>query len=1110
LHKFTSCFARRILTCAFLLLVSLLLISAALAEPVSPELMNGLKWRLIGPFRGGRVVAVAGVPGDSTTFYFGSVNGGIWKTTDAGVVWTPIFDSQPVGSIGALAVAPSDPKTIYAGTGESDIRSDLSSGNGVYKSTDGGASWNHIGLEDTRQISRIMIDPQNPNIVYVGVLGHAYDPGVPGSSQQRSSQQRGVYKSVDGGAHWARVLDLGPEIGISDLAMSSSAPQLLFAGAWHAHRPPWSVYAPIEGPGSGLYRSQDAGKTWTRLHGNGLPEGDWGRVGVDVAPDGKRVYALIVLQSETQSETEIPTQAKKSGLYRSDDGGNTWTLANSDPRLTSRAWYFNRVTVDPQNPDVLYIPNVAFYRSEDGGKTVSIVRGAPGGDDYHQLWIDPRNSASMVLGTDQGTTISLNRGRTWSSWYNQPTAQLYHVTTDNQFPYVVYGAQQDSGSAAVVSRTDHDQITPRDWFPAGESESGYMVVDPNDPNIVYLSGTYGTVARFNKRTGLSQDISPWPATRFDAPINQRKYRDPWTPVLVLSPVDRTTLFLGTQFVMTTVDGGLHWEAISPDLTGAIGRTGPDAHGAHETEGNKATSTPNTTPTIEEAKRAGYGVVFTIAPSPLNRDLIWAGSDTGLIHLTRDGGKNWTDVSPPGLSDWSKISMIEASHFDPAVAYAAVDRSRLDDQTPYIYRTRDYGATWQLVTNGIGAPAFLRAIREDPQDKDLLFAGTEFGVYVSLDDGDHWQSLQLNLPVSSVRDLTIHGDDLVIGTHGRSFWILDNITPLRQVQPLDVRRASDPRLYRPATAVRMDNDSFPGTPLPPEEPTAENPPNGAMIDYFLPSSASTVRLEVFDAQQNLVRQFSSQGTSMMKHSLIPVAERWFPKPEVLEKTAGMHRFVWDLAWHSSGSPDADEDAEYHSPRGPKAVPGIYQVRLTIDGKTQDQSLTVIMDPRSPATPEVLAQQLHLGQQIFAETIEAHRALAEIVSVQKQLADIQQKLEQNKLEARSTTLKAALAEAQSGIARILTNKEQATEDPGLKDAYTALASALRVVESGDRTVPSQAIALYKESSPQVKARIAEWIRFKQTRLVQLNQQLREADFSPIAISEIEQEVDFLISR
>jgi len=1065
-----------------------LLAVAAVAQPVPPELLNGLKWRLLGPFRGGRAVAVAGVPGDSTTFYFGAVNGGIWKTTDAGMVWTPIFDGQPVGSIGALAVAPSDPKTIYAGSGESDIREDLSSGNGVYKSSDGGTTWNRVGLEDTRQISRIVIDPQNPNVVYVGALGHAY----------AANDERGVYQTIDGGAHWKRVFGLSSEIGISDLAMCSSAPQLLFAGAWQVQRPPWSAYAPTDGPGGGLYRSQDAGKTWSRLDGNGLPEGAWGRVGVDVAPDCKRAYAIIFVQA----------QPKKSGLYRSDDGGNTWALANADPRLTSRAWYFNRVTIDPQNPDVIYIPNVALYRSDNGGKTISVVRGAPGGDDYHQLWIDPKNSASMVLGTDQGTTISLNRGQTWSSWYNQPTAQFYHVTTDNQFPYVVYGTQQDSGSAAVLSRTDHDRITPRDWFTAGPSESGYLVVDPNDPNVLYLSGTYGSVARFNKRTGLSQDITPWPAFAFDVEINRRKYRDPWTPALVFSPVDPSSLYLGTQYVMKTIDGGLHWETISPDLTGST----PDARDEKVKKG--PSPPPQDRPTLANAKRAGYGVVFTIAPSPLDRDLIWAGSDTGLIHVTRDGGKNWKDVTPQGLSDWSKISLIEASHFDPAVAYAAVDRARLDDQTPYIYRTRDYGATWQLITNGITAPAFLRAVREDPQSKGLLFAGTEFGVYVSFDDGDHWQSLQLNLPVSGVRDLTIHGDDLVIATFGRSFWVLDNITPLRQA--LDARKASGPWLYHPAIAVRVDNDSFAGTPLPPEEPTAENPPNGAMIDYFLPSSASTVRLEVFDAQQNLVRKFSSEDhpseeQSLPKYQPLPVAERWFTKPEVLEKTAGMHRFVWNLTWGNSGGPTADEDADYHNPSGPKAVPGIYQIRLTVDGKTQDQSLQVVMDPRSPATSEVLAQQLQLGRRIFAETVEARRALAEIGSVQKQLADIQQKLPQQKSEAQGAQLKLALSEAQSAIGKILTNKERAADaGPGLQDAYTGLASALRVVEGGDRAVPSQAIAVYQESSQQIKARIADWAHFKQTRLAQLNQQLREAKLAPIAIAEIERQVEFLISQ
>jgi photosystem II stability/assembly factor-like uncharacterized protein len=1052
---------RRRISTLFLLSLAI----SAVAQSVPPEL-NGLKWRLIGPFRGGRVVAVAGVPGDSTTFYFGGVNGGIWKTTDAGTVWIPIFDKQPVGSIGAIAVAPSDPKTIYAGTGESDIRSNLSSGNGVYRSVDGGSTWTHIGLEDTRQISRIVVDPRDPNVVYVGALGHAYG----------TNEQRGVYKSADGGSHWAKILDAGPEIGVSDLAICSGNAQLLFAGTWHTHRPPWSTYAPIDGPGGGLYRSQDAGKTWSLLKGNGLPDGDWGRIGVDVSPDGKRVYALI--------------QAKKSGLYRSDDGGKTWALANADPRITSRAWYFNGITIDAQNPDVIYMPNVALYRSEDGGKTISIVRGAPGGDDYHQLWIDPKNSASMVLGTDQGTTISLDRGQTWSTWYNQPTAQLYHVITDNQFPYVVYGAQQDSGTAAVLSRTDHGQITPRDWFPAGASESGYMAPDPRDANIIYLTGTYGSVDRYNRRTGFSQDITPWPAQNFGSEINQRKYRAPWTPPLVFSPADSTALYFGTQYVMKTLDGGLHWETISPDLTGSTSQRGDKK--------------PEGAPTVENSKQRGYGVVFTIAPSPLNRDLIWAGSDTGLLHVTRDGGKSWKDVTPKGLSDWSKISLIEASHFDPAVAYAAVDRSRLDDQTPYLYRTRDYGATWQPITDGIAASAFLRAVREDPQSKGLLFAGTELGAYVSFDDGEDWQSLQLNLPVTSVRDLTIHGDDVVAATHGRSFWILDNITPLRQAS--EAGKAKAFWLYRPATAVRVDNDSFPGTPIPPEEPTAENPPSGAMIDYFLKSRADKIQLEIFDSQQNQVRRFSSEDPVAGKHPPLPVAERWFAKPEVLEKTPGMHRFVWNLTWRSSGGPSADEESEYRNPSGPKAVPGMYQVRLTVNGETQNQPLQVIMDPRSPATPETLQKQLDLAQQIYAETLAARRVLVEIGSVQKKLTDALQKLgEQN------PALKTALGDAQSEIEKVLANKQtEADRAPGLQDAYMGAASALRAVESGDRAVPSQAIALYRESHEQIKVRIAEWTSFKQSKLPQLNQKLRDGKLPPIAISEIEREVDFLISR
>src|SRR6266404_3323049 len=526
LHKHRPYFHQSF-SALFLLLVA----ASAVAQSVPPQLMSGLKWRLIGPFRGGRVVAVAGVPGDSRTFYFGSVNGGIWKTTDAGTVWRPIFDNQPVGSMGAIAVAPADPKTIYAGTGESDIRSDLSSGNGVYKSSDGGSTWTHVGLEDTRQISRIVIDPRDPETVYVGALGHAYGP----------NEQRGVYKSIDGGAHWAKVLDQGSEMGISDLAISSGNPQLLFAGTWNTHRPPWSTYAPIDGPGGGLYRSQDAGKTWSRLS-NGLPEGDLGRIGVDVAPDGKRVYALI--------------QAKKGGLYRSDDGGDTWSLVNADLRLVSRAWYFNSITVDPQNPDVIYIPNVALYRSVDGGKTVSIVRGAPGGDDYHQIWIDPKNSDSMVLGTDQGTTVSLDRGQTWSSWYNQPTAQLYHVITDNQFPYWVYGAQQDSSAIATPSRSRYRSLNFHDWRPmeAG-GENGYIAPDPLNPGVVFG----GAVARQDFSDEQVQELPPTLA-------HPGKYRSTWTLPLVFSPIDPHVLYFGSQVLFRTADGGSSWQVISPDLT----------------------------------------------------------------------------------------------------------------------------------------------------------------------------------------------------------------------------------------------------------------------------------------------------------------------------------------------------------------------------------------------------------------------------------------------------------------------------------------------------------------------------------------------------------------
>lgn len=1032
------------------------------SKPVPAQYFNALRWRLIGPFRAGRVVAVAGVPGSSTDFYFGSVDGGVWKTGDAGTVWKPIFDGEPVASIGALAVAPSNPKVIYAGTGESDIRSDLASGDGVYRSVDGGRTWKNVGLRDSRQISRILIDPNNADVVYVGVLGHAYG----------SSAMRGVYKSTDGGATWQHVLDKGIDIGISDMAIANAKPSILFAATWNAHRPPWSTYAPLEGPGSGLYRSTDSGATWSQLAGNGLPGGNWGRVGVAVSPDGLRVYAVI-------------DDKKRSGLYRSADGGFTWSRVNNDPRLTSRGWYFNRVTIDPNHPDVLYVPNVALYRSEDGGKTISIVRGAPGGDDYHELWVDPKNSARMILGTDQGTTISLDYGKTWTTWYNQPTAQFYHVTTDNHFPYVVYGAQQDSGSAAVYSRTDHGQITPRDWFLPGGSESGYIALDPNHPETIYLSDTFGGVIRFNRKTTFSQNISPWPVPDFGTEIVAHKYRDPWTPVLVFSS-DYKTLYLGTQYAMKTMDGGLHWQRISPDLTGAV------------STGVSAASIPTAANTVQR----GYGVVFTIAPSSVNPQEIWAGSDTGLIHLTMDGGATWNNVTPPELSAWSKISMIEASRFDAGIAYAAVDRHRLDDFKPYIYRTRDYGKTWQLIVAGIPDSSYLRAVREDPEQRNLLYAGTEFGIYASFDQGDHWQSLQLNLPVSSVRGMQVHGDDLVVATHGRAFWILDDMTPLRQVAAAE--HASSAWLYKPQKTVRVDNDSFLGTPLPPEEPTAKNPPQGAVLDYVLKSSAHRVMLTIVDSGGKVVRHFSSEDAVPPMPQMVPIAERWFPKPQRLETTAGMHRFVWDLNWGSSGTPAADADSGDEDdaiPHGPCVAPGTYQVRLSVDGQTFTQPLIVVMDPRSLATSDVLRVQQETGLRIYADTLRSRQAMAEIQSVQKELENLKPRTTENSaLPARVDDLTRSIGSVLNGDPKVA----------GLHDANVNLSSALEVVESGDRAVPAQALELYRQSRKSMNWRVEQWHRLKETQLLQLNRELQKVNIEPIQISSIEREVFYQMTR
>lgn len=1035
------------------------------AQSLPPSFYSGLHWRLIGPFRAGRVVAVSGIPGSHREFFFGGVDGGVWKTTDAGTVWGPVFDRAPVASIGSIAVADSDPHVIYVGTGESDIRSDLASGDGVYRSDDGGATWKHIGLTDSQQISRILVDPNNANTVYVGVLGHAYGP----------SNERGVYKSTDAGQHWQRVLDKGPDIGIADIAMAHGEPNILFAATWNAHRPPWSTYPPVEGPGSALYRTTDGGATWTHLTGHGLPDGKWGRTGIAVSADGKHVYATIVCPGH-------------SGLYRSDDGGDNWTQVNTDGRLTSRAWYFSSLAIDPRNADVLYIPNVALYRTNDGGKTIEIVRGAPGGDDYHQIWVDPKNSDDLMLGVDQGASVSLDRGKTWTTWYNQPTAQMYHVTTDNNFPYYVYGAQQDSGSIAIASRSDHGHIDTRDWFLPGGSESGYLAIDPKDENIIYASDTYGDVERFDHRTSFGQTITPWPLGGFYKAANKRKYRDPWTPVLVFSPVDKRSLYLGTQYVMKTLDGGLHWQQISPDLTGAV-------DGASDVGELTAAN----------AEQRGYGVVFTIAPSPLKADEIWAGSDTGRINVTTDGGKTWRDVTPPDLSPWSKISLIEASHFDPATAYAAVDRHRLGDRKPYLYTTHDYGKSWKLSVDGIAPTHFLRAVREDPEHRNLLFAGTEFGIYVSFDAGDHWQSLQQNLPVTSVRDMTIHGSDLIVATHGRSFWILDDIAPLRQAAKV---KATKPYLFAAPMTVRVDNDAFLGTPLPPEEPQANNPPDGAIVDYYLGSNANKVMLQILDDKGRVLRHFSSADKPTINRTLLPIAERWFPKPQTLETCPGEHRFIWDLSSGGSGTDVEGDDIDALSiPHGPRVPPGMYTLRLTVGGKSMERPVHVTMDPRSAATTQVLDQQFELGGSIYRETLASRRAMAELESVETQLNAL-------KLKNKNVDLQRELLSALTKLATIKNGGDENSATPekqiGLADANTGLGVALRVVESGDRTAPAQAIVIFNQMKTAATAQIAAWQQFKAADLTRVNAALQRAHQPGLQIAAIEEVVYYAMTR
>jgi photosystem II stability/assembly factor-like uncharacterized protein len=905
----------------------------ATAGPVDPTLFQELRWRTIGPFRAGRVLAVAGVPGEREHFYFGAVNGGVWETRDAGRTWEPIFDAQPIGTIGALALAPSDPRVIYVGTGEADMRSDIAQGSGVYRSGDGGRTWAHVGLADTQQIGRILVHPRDASLVYVAALGHPYGP----------NDERGVFRSHDGGLSWERVLFRDADTGAIDLAFEPDDPRVVYAALWQTRRPPWSVYPPSNGPGSGLFRSTDGGDTWTRIDGNGLPSVH-GRIGLAVAPtEPGRVYAMV--------------DAAEGGLYRSDDRGAHWTRKASDDRIWQRGWYFGGLAVDPRRADTVYALNTSLYRSEDGGRSFTLTRGSPGGDDYHELWIDPRDPDRQILGTDQGAVVTLNGGRTWSSWYNQPTAQIYRVSTDSRFPYRVYGAQQDSGGAAVPSRTtglDGINLTQFREITAG-GESHNIVPDPRDPEIVYG----GTVEKLDLRTMQTQSVDPTLAEPGES-------RATWTLPLAFSRRDPRVLYFANQRLFRTEDGGRHWTAISPDLT-------------REDPGVPANLDPATAATVP---RPGprHGGVYAIAPSRVaDRDL-WVGTDDGLVWRTRDEGRTWTNVTPAALTSWSKVGILETSPFEADAAYAAVDRHRLDDFHPYVYRTRDGGRTWTRAVAGIPEDEAVNVVRADPVRRGLLYAGTERGVHVSFDDGEHWQSLKANLPVTSVRDIDVHGDDLVIATHGRGFWILDDVSPLRQAQDVP---AAAPWLFRPAVARRLRADVWEGTPFPKDEPMAPNPPAGAYLDYVLRTPPrGPVVLEIADASSGLVRRYSSaDAPRAFDPQRTRVAVEWFKTPSTLAVTAGMHRFVWPLRY----PPPAALAGGDAFASGVWAPPGEYTVTLVVDGRRQSQPLTVAPDPRVALAPEAYRAQFALAREVEGLRAEVAAGLESSQALVRSLAE-----------------------------------------------------------------------------------------------------------------------------
>ena len=1021
------------------LFISLMASATGLSQPAaSPDKKNdplkNFQYRLIGPFRGGRVAAVAGVPSQPNTFYFGATGGGVWKSTDGGANWENISDGYfKYGSVGAIAVADSDPNIIYVGMGEETVRGNVSRGDGVYKSTDGGKTWKYVGLGDTQQISRVRIDPKDPNNVFVAALGHLWGP----------NDDRGVFRSRDGGKTWQKILYKDRDTGASDLIFEPGNPNVLYAATWQVRRQPWRFDS--GGQGSGLYKSTDGGDTWTDISRNrGLPSGVFGNVTVTVSPvNPNRVWAMV--------------EAKEGGLFRSDDAGETWQKLTDNPNLLQRPWYYLRIYADPQNADSIYVLNVGFWKSIDGGRTFNSV-GTPHSDN-HDLWIAPGDANRMIEGNDGGANVSYNGGKSWTE-QDQPTAQFYRVVTDNDFPYNIYGAQQDNSTVRIASRSNDFAITDKDWYDVGGGESGWIAPLPEDSQIIFAGSYGGLLTRYDHRTGQMAEVNPYPDNPMGAGAEALKYRFQWNYPVLFSPFKtngKSVLYAAANVLFRSYDQGQSWEVMSPDLT----------------RNDKSKQTSSGGPLAQDNTSIEYyDTIFTVAESPVTQGVIWTGSDDGLVQVTRDNGKTWTNVTPPGMPDFIMVNSIEASPSDPATAYFAATNYKQDDQKPYLYKTNDYGKTWKKIVNGIPDTDFTRVIREDPNRKNFLYAGTETGVYYSSDSGDAWHNLRLNLPVVPIHDLAIQrrDQDLVVATHGRSFYVLDNLPLLYQLSDAE---KSDAFLFKPEDAYRQAGGggfNFGGSAT-----VGANPPNGAVIHYYLKSKPKDVSIEFLDTSGKVVRKFTSRGGAT---GASPAGGGGrFGEPTV-STDVGLNRFVWNyrlpnatnlpglILWGGSIA-------------GPRVVPGNYQVRLSVDGKAiGTESFAIKADPRLTASPDDFQKQFDLMSKINGKLSASHDAILEIRDVRKQLEDLSARLKDPSEKDLVDQAKAINAKLTAVEEQLIQTKIKAGQDAlnypiRLNNKLAALSST---VDSYDGPPTAQSYAVFDDLSTKVDAQLAALARIK----------------------------------